>query len=290
MKVFASWLMAEAMLLAILVCPVFGGDAEEEVPYFTDQDLSRYRTERSWSGEPAPPSPTVEQGLPPRTGAERKAPGRRRYEVPYRGYEGAARRIIIDVTINGTHTVPMALDTGAPGMHISFRLAERLGIFEGDEGRLWIRAKGIGGSVPAVYTIIDTVEVGGARDRFVPTIVSPSVSEQFEGLLGMDFMANYSVHIDTERQVVVFEELPPRADRPGGHDEAWWRMHFRRFASLRSQWKGFLERLKERDNDSGRLGELRAFAERQYREADRLFNKLNVYAAMHAVPMSWRRY
>ena len=127
-------------------------------------------------------------------GEERKL---QRYTIPYKSFEGSARRIIISVKINDVRTALMALDTGAPGTRISFSLATELGLFDGDEGTLTVRASGIGGSVPAIRTIIDTVEVGDAKAHFLPTTIVPSLSHEFEGLLGMDFMSNYSINIDT---------------------------------------------------------------------------------------------
>jgi len=220
-----------------------------------------------------------------------------RYEVPYEAYEGRAKRIIISVTFNDSVTAPMALDTGSPGMLISPRLAEKLGIFNEDEGKLLITAGGIGGSAPAIRTIIDRVEVGGARDRFIPTTVIPSISSSFEGLIGMDFMSNYSISIDTKRKVLVFEELPPMPDSLGGHDEEWWRTNFQEFGSLRTAWKKYRDDLDKKISDApmnfgpitNNLKRLREFSEQQYKDADKLFDKLTQYARQYAVPMHWRR-
>jgi hypothetical protein len=38
------------------------------------------------------------------------------------------------------------------------------------------------------------------------------------------------------------------------------------------------------------VGELREFADRQYKEADKLLRKLDGYAIDNAVPMEWREY
>jgi hypothetical protein len=79
---------------------------------------------------------------------------------------------------------------------------------------------------------------------------------------------------------------------PGGHDELWWRGNFRNFASMRAAWKQFRESLNKipMDGDPKKLAEIKRFADRQYREADKLFTKLNSYAISHSVPMQWREY
>ncbi len=213
----------------------------------------------------------------------------RRFEVPYKPYQGTARRIIIPVTFNGSVTAPMMLDTGAPEMLITPALAEKIGLFSKNDGMLFTRAGGVGGSIPAIFTIIDTIAVGGARSEFVPTTIAPIFSGPFHGLVGMDFMANYSINIDTRRHVVVFEELPPRANMPAGHDEAWWRINFYNMARMRTGWKKHLGRLKDTGGWSGNE-KLKNSAQRQYREANKLFRKLENYASHNSVPMHWRKY
>lgn len=219
-----------------------------------------------------------------------------KFEVPYRAYEGTARRIIIPVTFNNSVTANMVLDTGAPGMLIRPRLAEKLGIFKKDDGILLTRSGGLGGSVPAIYTIMDAVNIGGAEDRFIPTTIAPFFRGPYEGLIGMDFMAGYSIRIDTRRHVVVFEELPPVASMPGGHDATWWRINFHRFSNMRKQWKNYSSYWDKRMSGTGFSGEggytreMKEFAERQYAEANKLFGKLDSYASRNAVPMHWRKY
>ena len=217
-----------------------------------------------------------------------------KYEVPYTPYEGSARRVIISVIINGLVTAPMAIDTGAPGTIISVSLAQKLGLFDEDQGRLVTVAGGIGGTTPAVRSIIDTVQVGGAKIVFVPTTIIKSVSQSFEGLLGMDFVSNYSMTIDTRRSVVVFEELPNESELPGGHDQEWWTSIFKEFAKSRTDWQTHSDELGKKIHDSmTSVGNQdiskKEFADNQCREADKLLDKLNQYAREYNVPMHWRK-
>ncbi len=245
----------------------------------------------------------VEKSVPPveRSGSEKgtadapKEPSEPvRHEVPYEAYEGMARRVIVSVTFNNSVTARMALDTGAPGMVISPPLAERLGVFGKDEGKLWVTAGGIGGRIPAMRIIIDAVRIGGAKDRFIPATVVPSISGAFEGLIGMDFMSNYLMRVDPSERRLIFEEIPPRSDAPGGHDESWWRGIYKEFGSSRAAWKGYVESLdREIRNGSGsdiaNLKKLREFAGRQYGEADKLLSRIDRYANEHTVPRHWRK-
>ncbi len=280
-------------LILFMMNPVFAEEKniQERVPVFTEQDLEKYRgldTDKPAERPLQTDDTAHENSFSSFADSEKQKT--KRYEIPYKAYEGTARRVIINVKLNGSVTAPMALDTGSPGMIISDRLANRLGLFEKDDGRLMTFAAGIGGTVPATLTIIDTVQVDKAEDHFIPTIITQSISGAFEGLIGMDFMANYSVKIDTRKHVVILEELPKKPDMPAGHDEIWWRGNFRIFAMMRSEWKKYRESLDTQKGDAKKIQELKKFADRQYKEADKLFNKLNGYAIRNSVPMHWREF
>lgn len=247
----------------------------------------RYRDQVSTlEAEPASETPSEPAGETPPAEEPEEPPVEEaelnRFEVPYEN-EGTARRVIIPVTFNDSVTAPMALDTGSPGMVISFVLAAKLGLFSRDGGTLVTEAAGIGGEVPAILTIIDSVSVEGARDDFIPTTVTFGLSAQFDGLIGMDFLANYTISIDTKKQVVVFEEAPPDPSSRGGHDEGWWRQTFADFRSMRDRWRERFESARNRTD-----GRATAFVEFQAREAERLLQQLDIYASENAVPRHWR--
>ncbi len=276
-------LMTSVLLFILSTVFAENKSHQNDVPSFTDQDLKKY-------GKPSDVKPLLEPNPERSPGYKGEGQELKRYEIPYEAYEGTARRIIIQVTFNDNVTAPMLFDTGAPGMHISHRLAEKLRIFDEDESKLLVWARGIGGKVPAIYTIIDKIQVGGAEDHFIPTTVTDSISPHFEGLIGMDFMANYSIQIDTKKHVMVFEELPPGPDIYGGHNEIWWRNTFHNLSFMRSAWEKYQEYLDNLNSDAKKLKELRKVVDQQYDSADRLYNKLWGYASEHAVPMEWREY
>ncbi len=269
----------------ILLAAVTVSSIEGEVPHFTDEHLKDYKESHQMKSDERKKTRVKLPEAAPETKPLK------RYEVPYKAYEGIAKRIIIPVTLNGNVTVPMLLDTGAPGVIISSKVAEKLKIFDSDEGRLLWMSGGIGGTVQSTFTILDSIEVGGAKDHFIPTeIIERSISEQFEGLIGMDFMANYTIHIDTSKHVLVFEQRPPRHSMPAGHDESWWRANFKKLSIMRAYWAKVKDDL-DKQNDSSEKGRaLKKVADQQYNEADKLFNKLDGYASRNAVPMHWRQY
>lgn len=230
------------------------------------------------------------------TAAAPPPPDLPRYEVQYQEYEGRARRILVQARFNDRITAPMALDTGSPDTVISLALAQRLGLFEGDEGTLFVTTGGIGGAAPAIRIVLDKVAIGGAVNNFVPaTVIGAPISGEFDGLIGMGFVSSYQVNIDPTRSVIVFQELPASDAAPGGHSEQWWRNTFKDFALYKNGWRRYRDdRRRESRAPSGgiydpvRLKYEQAFAEAQYRDAEKLYDKLNRYAIEHYVPMAWR--
>jgi len=283
--------MKKILLFSVFVylCFIPAHTHADSVPTFSDQDLEQYRrkSDRSRPSVDTSPGKTA-SGNKSSLKEDTKKP--LKYEVPYTAFEGSSRRVIIPVQLNGSVIAQMALDTGSPGMIIFDRLARRIGIFEKDDAKLLTFSAGIGGEAPSILTIVDTVQVDKAEDTFIPTEIIASLSDSFDGLIGMDFMANYAIRIDTAKHVVVFEELPDRQTLPGGHDEVWWRDNFKIFASRRAEWQQFRANLHTQKIDKERLERVRRFADRQYQEADRLFTKLNNYAITNSVPMHWRQY
>jgi clan AA aspartic protease (TIGR02281 family) len=272
------------IMLLFLITPASAGDGD--VPVFSDKDLQKYQSGDSSLPESQPQNESK---------GEKEGQEPARYEVPYVPVRGGARKIIIPVTVNNSLTVRMLLDTGSTGMYISSALAERLGLFRQGESKLSVSVMGAGGKTPAIMTVVDTVQVGQARDEFIPTLVevrrtNETVFQGFEGVIGMDFMSRYSLRIDTDRHVIVLLALPPDLHMPGGHDEGWWRNTFRMFASIRAQWKEYRDSLDRAKDETVIMKELRLRADRQYKEADRLMTKLNNYAIDHVVPMEWREY
>lgn len=224
---------------------------------------------------------------------EPQAPTPRQFTVPYKAFEGRSDRIIIPVRLNNQVTADMALDTGAPGTVLFAPLAERLGLLEEGSNAVRTTVGGIGGHVPALFVVLDSLSVDEARTEFVPATVTESISDAFEGLVGMDFLASYAVQIDTQQHRLVLTERPETSDRPAGHDEAWWRRTFAQLDGQQALWSEFREAIKERifhaHVASDRAAQVLRFADRQAHEAEQLASRLERYASHNSVPREWRR-
>jgi Aspartyl protease len=240
------------------------------------------------AAEPAAPGPA-----PAGASKDPQAPVLREIAVSYKPLEGQSQRIIIPVRLNGRVTAAMALDTGAPGTVIFTPLAERLGVLDKGSNRLMTTVGGIGGRAPAVLLVLDSLSVDEARTEFVPATVTAPITDAFEGLVGMDFLAGFSVHIDTQQHRLVLTELPASKLRPAGHDEGWWRRTFSQLEGQQTLWHQVHATLKDKISHSHVTGDGSAdvlgFAERQAHEADLLASRLERYASNNAVPREWRR-
>jgi hypothetical protein len=234
------------------------------------------------------PAPSPEPTRPPEL---------KHFRVPYEPYEGSAQRIIVPVTFNGHVTAPMIIDTGAPGILISPRLASKIGVLREGDARLVTMAGGIGGKQTAALVVLDRIAVGEASTEFVPATVTDSISQAFEGLVGMDFIGGYEVEINTREHVLVLNEQPKSAQMPAGHDERWWKHTFALLSGQRTQWKNVFALAQERAAASQEsagggaedLKKLVSFAESQSQQAEQLANRLDRYAAEHSVPLEWRK-
>jgi hypothetical protein len=235
-------------------------------------------------------APAAAPSVPPN---EAQAPVLRQIAVPYNAFEGQSQRIILPVKLNDRVTAEMALDTGAPGTVIFTPLAARLGVLDEGSNHLMTTVGGIGGRIPAVLVVLDSLSVDEARTEFVPATVTAPLTNAFEGLVGMDFLAGYSVQIDTQQHLLFLTQLPENGARPAGHDEAWWRRTFSQVEGQQTLWHQLYARVKERISNSQITGdgsaELLSFAERQAHEADELASRLERHASNNAVPREWRR-
>jgi len=216
-----------------------------------------------------------------------------RFETIYEPDSGPYVEVIkVPALVNDRVLAPMFVDTGSDVTVISFRLARRLGLFQGKEGAFRQLLQTTGGTVSTTMVILDKVEVAGAVNRFVPAVVVPSLSSGVDGLLGMGFLSKFNVQIDTLRHSITFLEHPVNEEAPDGRNEEWWRDTFKKFAQYRTQWKRAHDDVRR--TRGGLISGVpydtaRASVDAQYREAEKLYAKLNRYAIQHDVPMEWRQ-
>ncbi len=108
--------------------------------------------------------------------------------------------------INGEGSFDLILDTGATYTCVSESLAQQLDL---PPRRLGVGiGVGVGGAGQVRMVHMDSLRVGGAAVETVPACVLEltalrAIAADVEGLLGLNFLRNYHVTLDFERNVLV---------------------------------------------------------------------------------------
>jgi predicted aspartyl protease len=120
----------------------------------------------------------------------------------------------LDVRLNGTHT-NILLDTGASGILVKRRTAERAGITNIEASKVM----GIGDKGPqnAHIGVAKSIRIGELEFQDCPVAVMESRSVVGEdGLIGGDVFESFLVELDFPKEILKLSELPKR---PGELDE-----------------------------------------------------------------------
>jgi hypothetical protein len=109
------------------------------------------------------------------------------------------QRILVDVTINGSFTTKLLLDTGADRTLVSPRALTAAGaaitrpVATG-------RISGVTGTDRINYVLVDSLQVGQARVGRLPVgSYELAGSDTGDGLLGRDFLDQFNMEIDASR-------------------------------------------------------------------------------------------
>lgn len=148
----------------------------------------------------------------------------RHHKVPlYR----VGNAMLVDVTLDGFAKSRLILDTGASLTVIPTRLAKRLSL-KLDEAPT-IPLQSASGTFLAPLTKVRSLTVGSATVRDVEVVVHDIVPGGDNGLLGMSFLDNFQVTMNTENRIMILSPLTSAAGqaRYGGHSRDWWRRKFR---------------------------------------------------------------
>ena len=116
--------------------------------------------------------------------------------------------MVVPVLLNESRNSSLLFDTGASITVLSTDLARSLGL-RSAAGRT-IRLKTVAADVQAKVARLDSITVGGlSRSDFPVAVVDLDIdkSGRFDGILGMDFLGNYTIRIDNQARRIF---LTPR--------------------------------------------------------------------------------
>ena len=116
--------------------------------------------------------------------------------------------MVVPVLLNESRNTTLLFDTGASITILSTDLARSLGL-RAHAGRT-MRLKTVAADVQAKVATLDSITVGGlSRSDFPVAVVDLDLdkSGRFDGILGMDFLGNYTIRIDNQARRIF---LTPR--------------------------------------------------------------------------------
>ena len=114
--------------------------------------------------------------------------------------------VIIQATLNNKRSAKFVVDTGASYTLISNALARDLSIDVGPNPKT-LQFQTANGLIQAPVTSLESVTVGGMEIRNLPTAVHDAMPDpQVAGLLGLNFLSNFRMDIDTQKGLLHLEK------------------------------------------------------------------------------------
>ncbi len=104
--------------------------------------------------------------------------------------------LVVPVTLNGTETIYMLLDTGASRMTITPEVARVLALETGDAIEMNVAG---GLTVTGPEVVLAEVSLYGAKAADIPSVVIPNSDLGVDGLLGRSFLQRFILHIDDSK-------------------------------------------------------------------------------------------
>lgn len=210
---------------------------------------------------------------PPRGSARRGRARQDELRIPF-VREGTLMRV--SARLNDSVTAPFLVDTGASGVTLPSRVAERLGIrVRPDTPRARVMTANGTLSVPVIQ--LESVQIGGARVEGLYATVNPHMEV---GLLGGTFFNNFVYRVDAAESVIT---LVPNERIRGGMGEDAWRRRFQSVQEPLAELKAHLA------SDAVRREAEREYLEHRRRELEAELERLEVEANRLDVPHAWRR-
>jgi clan AA aspartic protease (TIGR02281 family) len=114
--------------------------------------------------------------------------------------------VIIQATLNNKRSAKFVVDTGASYTLISNALARELAIDVGPSSKT-LPFQTANGLINAPVTSLESITVGGMEIRDLPTAVHDAIPDpQVAGLLGLNFLSNFRMDIDTQKGLLHLEK------------------------------------------------------------------------------------
>ncbi len=125
--------------------------------------------------------------------------------VPYNRFGSS---IVVEVLINDSTKANLVLDTGATLVVISKKVFNDLNIADSKKGEKVDVKLADGRITKAIPLILDKLKIGKVEAVNVQAaVIEDSLPTEEDGLLGMSFLKNFIVRLDSNNKILIFEEF-----------------------------------------------------------------------------------
>jgi clan AA aspartic protease (TIGR02281 family) len=146
----------------------------------------------------------IQHREPPRRGEPEKKPAPGKASIPI---EKLGQVVVIQATLNNKQSGKFIVDTGASYTMISSALARDLSIDTSGGSQKTMPFQTANGLIQAPLTNLDSIAVGGIEIKNLTAAVHDAVPDaQIAGLLGLNFLSNFKIDIDTQKGFLHLEK------------------------------------------------------------------------------------
>ena len=121
-------------------------------------------------------------------------------------FERQGQVVVVEATLNKKTAAKFVVDTGASYTMISSAIAKQLDI-ETEQNRRTAPFQTANGIIQAPLVSLESISVGGMEIRNLTAAVHDVLSDpRIAGLLGLNFLSNFRMDIDTQKGVLHLEK------------------------------------------------------------------------------------
>lgn len=158
-------------------------DNQHNIPDRFRQRIDRYQAPENKT--PPPPPPKTKASIP---------------------FEKQGSVVIVDATLNRKTTTRLVVDTGASYTMISSATAKELNI-DTSRNQRTAPFQTANGTIQAPLVSLDSITVGGIEIKNLTAAIHDIQTDgRVSGLLGLDFLANFRMDIDTQKGMLHLEK------------------------------------------------------------------------------------
>jgi clan AA aspartic protease (TIGR02281 family) len=181
---------------ALIAADYFRWVDENGVVHFTDNLHNIPETQRNGAGR-------IQSNEPPRSQPPPVAPMPSKASIPF---EKQGQVVIVEATLNKKTAVKFVVDTGASYTMISSAVAKELDI-DTEQNRKTAPFQTANGIIQAPLVNLESIAVGGIEILNLTAAVHDAIPDaKVAGLLGLNFLSNFRMDIDTQKGVLHLEK------------------------------------------------------------------------------------